>query len=229
MKIEQGPINVALVDDHVLLRGGLAALISTFEPRFRVCLQASDGRDMIRQMEKLDADLTPDIVLVDIIMSGMDGGETTFWLKQNKPDVKVLILSMYDSDITIMRMLKNGARGYLMKDIDAEELLSALNIVVEKGYYYSEPIVQKLARSISNARSDATDGSTGVAVTLSDREREVLRLMCSEFTLKEMADRLYLSPRTVDGYRDSLFQKFNVKSRVGLVLVAIKLGIFQIN
>jgi DNA-binding NarL/FixJ family response regulator len=214
-------IQVTLLDDHVLLRNGLAGLVANFG--FTVLSQYDNGKAFINGFKK---DNQPDIVLMDINMPVMDGYETTLWLKKNFPDVKVLALSMYDDENAIIRMLKNGAKGYILKDADPAELKQAIQMVLKKGFYYSEMVTGKLIHSIGT--QDEDDNSTRGLLKLSERELEFLKLVCTEMTYKEIADRMFLSPRTIDGYRDALFEKLNIKTRVGLVLYAIKTGIVHV-
>jgi two-component system, NarL family, invasion response regulator UvrY len=210
---------IALVDDHVLLRNGLAALINSFN-NYRVLFEADHGKNFV---SKVDSAELPDIVLMDIHMPEMDGYETTSWIRENHPQIKVLALSMYDNEAAIIRMFKAGARGYILKDSDPYELESALNSLVTKGYYYTEMVTGRLIHSI-NAMDDDDSPVKGL-IQLNEREITFLKLVCSELTYKEIADQMVLSPRTIDGYRDALFDKLNLKTRVGLVMYAIKNGI----
>jgi two-component system invasion response regulator UvrY len=211
--------SIVLVDDHILLRKGLCELIRGFD-RYDVLFEADNGKDFIK---KLSPSLLPAVVIMDISMPEMDGYETTLWLKNNHPEVKVLALSMYDNETSIIRMFKAGAKGYILKDTDPFELKEALNAVITKGFYYSEMVTGSLIHSINNL--DEKDNHVKEVVNLNEREVTFLKLCCSEFTYKEIADQMYLSPRTIDGYRDTLFQKLNIKTRVGLVIYAIKNGI----
>jgi len=209
---------IALADDHVLLRKGLASLVS--ELGYTVLFQADNGEEFI---EKLKTNSDPDVVLLDINMPKKDGYDTALWLKRNKPDIKILALSMYDDENAIIRMLKNGARGYILKDAEPAELKAAIESVLYKGFYYSEMVTGKLIHTIN--AMDEEDGSTKNAFGLNDRELMFMKLIATELTYKEIAEQMNLSPRTIDGYRDALFDKLNIKSRVGLVLFSIKNGI----
>src|ERR1700760_4338252 len=213
---------VVLVDDHVLLRNGLASLIRSFG-RFDVLYEASDGKDLIRQLK---ISRRPEIVLLDIGMPEMDGYETACYLRRHYPEVRVLALTMSDMDSSIVRMLKNGAKGYILKDIDATGLERALDSVLDKGYYYSETVTERLIDTITH--SDEPDRRFRDLLMLNERELEFMKLVCTEWTYKEIADRMYLSPRTIDGYRDALFEKLNVKTRVGLAMYAIRSGIVKL-
>jgi two-component system, NarL family, invasion response regulator UvrY len=212
---------VALVDDHVLLRKGLASLLEDLD--HQVVHQADNGKDFI---EKLSAGSLPQVVLLDINMPVMDGYQTAQWLKEHHPDIKVLALSMNDDEHAMIRMLKNGARGYVLKDCEPSELRTAIHALMTKGYYHSELVTARLIHSLS--QMDEEGSSTKQLLGLSDKEILFLKLACTEMTYKEIADQMGLSPRTIDGYRDGLFEKLGIKSRVGLVLFAIKNGVVTI-
>ena len=211
--------SVALVDDHVLLRNGLANIIRNFRSH-DVLFEADNGKQCVARLE---AGLIPSIVLLDINMPEMDGYSTALVIKSRWPEVKVLALSMYDSENSIIRMLRNGARGYILKDTDPTELQTALQDVQEKGYYHSEMITSRLIRLVNDL--DNPEGQIQQMMHLNEREIEFLKFSCTELTYKEIADRMGVSPRTVDGYRDTLFEKLPVKTRVGLVLYAIRSGL----
>ena len=206
---------IAIVDDHTMFRRGLCSLINLF-PGYTVVLDAANGNDFIRQ---LDPDMLPDILLLDIAMPEMDGFALATWLKNNHPTIRVLALSTMDSDIAIIRMIKAGARGYLLKDAEPSELRRAFDDVLSLGYYYNDLVSRKLLLS----------SGAGVQLErLTDREQTFLKLACSEKTYYEIAKEMFVSERTVDGYRDALFKKLQVTSRVGLVLYAVKNGLIQL-
>ena len=211
-------IKIVLVDDHKLLRNGLAGLINSFS-NYSVFYEANNGREFI---DLLKTKPFPDIVLMDINMPEMDGYETCIWLKNNHPEIKVLALSMYDNESAIIRMFKAGAKGYILKDCEPRELESALHALISKGFYYSEMVTGKLIHTINSLDED---DHVKNMVNLTDRDIIFLKHVCSELTYKEIAEKMFLSPRTIDGYRDDLFQKLNTKTRVGLVMYAIRNGI----
>jgi two-component system invasion response regulator UvrY len=221
--MEQSKISVALVDDHVLLRNGLADHIRSLD-QFKVVFEANNGRNFL---EKFDPESPPQIVLMDINMPEMDGYETTLWLKQNHPLVKVLALSMYDNEQSIIRMLKCGAKGYILKDIDPAEFKAALDALVKKGFYYSEMVTGKLIHAVNHM--DEPEKYLKNLLSFNERELDFLKLVCSELSYKEIADKMFVSPRTIDGYRDDLFEKLHLKTRVGLVMYAIRNGIISLN
>lgn len=215
--------SIALVDDHVLLRQGLAAFIRTF-PQYEVLLEADNGADFLQQIKDNSA---PDIVLLDVNMPKMNGYETATWIKANLPQTKVLVLSMVEHDSAIIRMLRLGARGYLLKDSNPNLLLQALNSVRDYGFFINELVSNRMLHYLNDPHQQGgTPAQT--AVNLTDRELHFLQLACTEKTYKEIADDMYVSPRTVDSYRDGLFEKLNIRSRVGLVLYAIKNGIVSV-
>ncbi|HTB52046.1 MAG TPA: response regulator transcription factor [Ferruginibacter sp.] len=214
--------NIVLVDDHALLRKGLATLVRSLG--HEVLFEADNGKDFI---ENLKPKLLPDIVLLDINMPEMDGYQTAGWLKANQPSVKTLALSMYDDENAIIRMLKNGAKGYLLKDSEPAELQAAIVAIMNKGYYYSDLVSGKLINAINRIDDDGSELKNFIKLT--NREIDFLKHSCTELTYKEIADEMCVSPRTVDGYRCDLFDKLQVKSRIGLVIYAIKHGIVILN
>jgi DNA-binding NarL/FixJ family response regulator len=210
---------IALVDDHTMFRKGLAVLIGLFSG-YKVLMDVANGREFIDQ---LDPDQLPDIVLLDIHMPVMDGYATAAWLHQHHPGIRVLALSTMDSDTTIIKMIQQGARGYILKDADPKELQMAFEEILAKGYYYNEMLTRKVIQSIHHSASDSS-----LFPKITDREMEFLKQACSEKNYQQIADEMFVSERTVDGYRESLFKKFNVSNRVGLVIYAIKNQLVQL-
>jgi DNA-binding NarL/FixJ family response regulator len=219
---QQQKIKVALADDHVLLRNGLAGVVDSFGD-YSVLFEADNGKHFTEQIAKFGE---PDIVLLDINMPEMDGYATAQWLKEHYPLVNVLALSMYDNEAAIIRMFKAGAKGYILKDSEPPELKTALDSIQKKGFYYSELVTGKLIHSINKMNEE--EAVAKGTHQLNEREKEFLKLACTEMTYKEIAEKMFLSPRTIDGYRDALFEKLQLKTRVGLVMYAIKNGIVQI-
>ncbi len=213
---------VALVDDHELLRTGLAAIINSFEG-FKVVFEANNGKQFI---EKVKGKTPPDIVLLDITMPVMDGYETSSWIKANLAQTKVLVLSMLENDTAIIRMLKNGARGYILKDSKPKVFKDALDNIRDSGYFINDLVSNKLMHYINH--EEVYEGDALALNNLSENETTFLKWICTEKTYKEIADEMCLSPRTIDTYRDNLFKKLDVKTRVGLAIFAIKNGIVNI-
>lgn len=215
-------IKIALVDDHELLRNGLATLINSFKD-YEVMLEANNGKDFIKQVKEENA---PDIILLDITMPVMNGYDTALWIKSNLPKTKVLVLSMLDNDNAIIRMLKNGAVGFILKDSKPAMLHKALDSICEYGYFTNDLINSRMLHYVNTESKE--NARTYPSMNLSEREINYLKLAASEKTHNEIAKELNISVRTVDGYRDSLFEKLKFKTRIGLVLFAIKNGIVTI-
>lgn len=216
-------IKIALVDDHTLFRRGLLSLIEVIEKDIRILFEADNGFDM---QEKLNASNLPDIILMDINMPGMDGYEAVKWLNVNYPSVKVLVISMVESEDGIIRMLKLGVKGYLSKDVEPDELNNALTAIINKGFYYTDFITGKLVHTLQADQEESNHEE--MISRLTDKERRFLQLVCSDLTYSEVAGEMFLSPKTIDGYRISLFEKLKVKSRVALALYAVKYGIVKL-
>ncbi|MET0463522.1 MAG: response regulator transcription factor [Chitinophagaceae bacterium] len=217
------PVRIALVDDHALLRNGLASLVTSFEG-YEVLFQADNGKDFIAQLAHYPA---PDLVLLDITMPEMNGFETADWIKQNLPNVKVLVLSVMDNDSIIISMLKKGARGYILKDSKPAVFRQALDNIRDTGFYINELISNKMLNYVTQEDSQ-TVKETSIISQLSEKEIAFLQMACTEMTYKEIAESMSLSPRTIDGYRDELLKKLNVQSRIGLVTFAIKNGLYKL-
>ncbi|MEO8406541.1 MAG: response regulator transcription factor [Chitinophagaceae bacterium] len=212
-------IQVAIIDDHILLRTALARLVNSFDG-YTVLLEADNGKDLRNRIMQHQV---PEIVLLDVNMPEMDGFETTQWLHKNYPHIKVLVLSMMSDERTIIKMFRLGAKGYLLKNTDHEELKKALDSVMNKNVYLSEYVSDKL---VSGLHKDVDKDES--PILLNEKEREFLRWTCTELSYKEIAEKMFLSPRTIDDYRQSLFNKLKVHSRVGLVMYAIKNGVTEV-
>lgn len=213
-------IQVAIVDDHQLVAKAISGLIQKLE-NYDVIYEVENGKELVRHFK---LKMVPDIVLLDINMPEMDGYETALWLKNNYPEVKVLALSMYDKEEAIIGMLRNGVRGYLLKGCRPAELKDALDSITKKGFYYTEYVTDRLIKSLNPDKIL----SPIEQLSLNGREMQFIEFACSELTYNEIADKMCVSPRTVDGYREQVFQKMSVKTRVGVVMEAIKLGIVKI-
>lgn len=205
---------VVVVDDHTLLLQAIGGLVNDFE-NFEVHYLCKNGQELLEKFK--NPKNIPDIVLMDINMPILNGIETTEILKEKFPEVKVLALSVEENEATILKMLRAGAKGYLMKDTKSSILKEALEQLMEKGYYHTNTITKILVGSLHKNEN---------AVTLKDREKEFLKHACTEMTYKEIAEKMFLSPKTIEGYRDSIYEKLNIKNRIGLVLYAIKHDLF---
>ena len=208
--------SVVIVDDHTLLSQAIAAMVNTFS-KFKVLYTCKNGQELIDKFSS-SAKFIPDVVLMDINMPIMNGIETTEWITKKHQDVNVMALSVEDEEATILKMLKVGAIGYLLKDTEKAVLESALVEIVENGFYHTKNVTNILLKSLSSKGKEE--------IVLKEREITFMKYACSELTYKEVADKMCLSPKTIDGYRDVLFTKLNVKNRVGLVMYAIKNKIY---
>jgi DNA-binding NarL/FixJ family response regulator len=213
---------ISIVDDHTMFRRGLTSLINLF-PGYKVLFDAANGKDFIKQLQPR---YLPDILLLDIAMPEMDGYNTAHWVRSNYPEIKILALSTMDTETAIIRMIKNGAKGYVLKDAEPVELKRAFDEVMSLGYYYNDLITRKIIQSVNQLSEE--NNSIGTFAKLTDKEMNFIKLVCSEKTYFEIAKEMFLSERTIDGYRDVLFKKLNVTSRVGLVMYAIKNGLVKI-
>lgn len=209
--------SVVVVDDHTLLSQAIEGMVNTFE-KFKVLYTCKNGKEVVEKFQASKKNI-PDIVLVDVNMPIMNGIETAEWIVENHPDVHVMALSVEDTDSTILKMLKAGAVGYLLKDTKKEILEKALLEIVDNGFYHTKNVTNLLLDAVSGKRERN-------AVKFKENELKFMRLACSELTYKEIADRMFLSPKTIDGYRDSLFTKLEVRNRVGMVMYAIKNKIY---
>jgi len=214
--------HLALVDDHVLIRNGLASIVKTFDG-YSVSLEADNGKEFIQQLKTASP---PDIVLLDINMPEMNGMETAIWMKENLPTAKILVLSVMDTDAVIISMLKYGARGYILKNSKPAVFKQALDNIRDSGFYMNELVSNKMLSYVINEEDKGREPN--LISQLSENEITFLHLSCTEMTYKEIAEKMNVSPRTVDGYRDHLLKKLNVQSRVGLVVFAIKYGFYKL-
>lgn len=210
-------IKIALVDDHELIRKGIAQMLQ--QHGMRIIAEASNGVELLAQL----GEKSPDVVLMDISMPEMDGIEATQRLKETMPAVKVIALSVFDDDMNVLRMLRAGARGYLLKNARIMDVLKAINDVVTTGYHFSDLVNHHLILNLNSKEKDDSDPN----ILLNPRELEFIKLCCTELTYKEIADRMHVSPRTAEGYGKSLCEKLGLKSRVGLVLYAFKNHLYQ--
>lgn len=208
--------SVVIVDDHTLLSQAIGAMVDTFD-KFNVLYTCKNGKELTERFTESSTNI-PDVVLMDINMPIMNGIETTEWINEHHPKVNVMALSVEDADTTILKMLKAGAVGYLLKDTEKKVLEHALTEVVENGFFHTKNVTNLLLQSIS--------GNSKRTIEFKENEIIFMKLACTELTYKEIADRMCLSPKTIDGYRDVLFTKLNVKNRVGLVMYAIKNKIY---
>lgn len=208
---------IAVVDDHTLLSQAIGEMIDHFQD-FQLIHISANGQELLDKMKF--AQNIPEIVLMDVNMPVLNGIETTKILSEKFPEVKVLALSIEEDEDTILRMLRAGAKGYLIKDTKKEILEQALKETIENGFYHTNTVSNLL---INNLLSD-NEKST---FELKEREMEFIQHACSDMTYKQIAEKMFLSPKTIDNYRESVFVKLNVKNRIGMVLFAIKNGLVK--
>jgi DNA-binding NarL/FixJ family response regulator len=204
-------INIGIVDDHQLFLKSLSVLIESF-PTFKIILDALNGEGLLNKLAT--AETLPDILLLDVNMPVMDGANTATIISSKYPQIKMIALSMKDDDVSVIKMIKAGCCAYLLKDIHPDELEKALNEVYTKGYYNADISNINYRRLILKTKEDE--------IIFTDRERAFLKLACTDFTYKQIAIQMHLSERTIDGYREALFQKLNVQSRTGMALEALR-------
>ena len=201
---------IILVDDHQLLRKGLIKILNA--NGFTNIIEAANGEELLEILKNT----RPDIILLDLHMPKMNGFESMKRIKEVNSYSKVLVLSMLDDHISIIQMIKSGVDGYLLKDSDPKEMIDAIQVVLDGCDYYSALVTERLNTHLLD-NDQNTDQHT-----LSDRELEFLTHASSDLTYKQIAEKMFVSVRTVDGYRDSIYQKFNIKTRIGLVIFALK-------
>lgn len=211
--------SIVIVDDHLLIAKAITSIIDGFK-LYHVLYEAENGQQL--QQRFIRKENIPDIVLLDISMPVMDGFETAAWLHKEHPEVRIMALTMQGDDDSLIQMIKSGANGYLKKNVHPLELEKALDELVKKGFYYPDWTTSRVIHSIANGSNQPS----GTPLTI--REKEFLEHVCSEMTYKEIAEKMYCSPRTVESYRDSLFEKLGVKTRVALALFAVKVGIYKV-
>jgi len=216
-------IRIALVDDQQLFRNGIASLIA-HTPGLELTLEADNGLHCLQQLETI-AEL-PHIALVDMEMPVMDGMELNARLHAQYPDIRVIILSVHARERLIARMIQAGASGYLFKNCNKEELLTAIQTTYSSGFYINAQVLK--AMQSASAREATVKNVNGIPIEISAREKEVLAMICRELTNAEIAAQLYVSVRTVEGHRNNLLNKTGCRNTAGLVLFAIKYHFFEL-
>lgn len=209
------PIRVALADDHALFRQGLKSLLVKCEGVDLVLL-AEHGQDLLDQM----ASTPVDVVLLDLEMPVLDGLETTKRLTAQYPDVKIIVLTMHNEERMITYLMELGVHSYLLKDTEQAELTRAVHDVMERDYYFNDYVAHAMRKGFQ--RKQRTKPRLAQNVTLTKRETEVLQLIAEELTTPQIAERLFISPRTVEGHRENIMQKLGAKNTAGLILKAIR-------
>lgn len=215
-------IKIALVDDHSLFRSGIKAIFND-EPHMEIIIEASNGAVFLESLK--NTVVKPDVVLLDIRMPEMNGYETAEYLLENYPEIKIIALTMHQEERHIIRMIELGVNGYLMKNASPEDVIDSIRYVMEQDYYFGTKITM-IMRKVMMYKGRYNGGNP--ILELTEREIEVLELICKEYTAKEIGEKLFISYRTVEGHRKKLLAKLNVKNTAGLVVYALKNEIVKI-
>ncbi len=215
--------NIILVDDHVIIRNGLKELIEKIGP-YHISSQFDDG---VSLLEAFPLKPSPDLIIMDVSMPGMNGDRVMELLVEKQMKVPVLILTLNENEELIIRLFRLGVRGYLQKNCTAIILKEALSEIFEKGYYHNEFLTYSLQTNQADVKKSEREI---VLEQLSPREKDFLKLVCheKEYTYEQIADKMTVHPRTVDGYRESVFEKFRIKSKTGLVLFVLKYNLLEL-
>jgi DNA-binding NarL/FixJ family response regulator len=215
---------IAVVDDQHLFRQGLVSLINEVE-EFVLVIEAETGRELLDKLKS--AKTIPDVLLMDMKLPDTNGADLNLVLQKEFPSLKVIVLSMYDQERFIYRMIEAGACGYLAKNCDKAELVTAITATITSGFYFNTSTM-KAMRNAGLYKKQSLRNINNIPIELTEREEEILRLICAEYTNAEIALQLFLSIRTVDGHRNNLLAKTGCKNTAGLVVFAIRYGIFEI-
>ncbi len=211
-------IKIAIADDYKIFREGLKVGLSA-DDSLEVMLEADNGEDLLKALETA----TPDIILMDLKMPIMDGMEATKEVRKKFPSIKVLVVSMYEDDKFIIHLMENGANGSLLKNAEPDEIRRSIYSVHENGYYFNDLVNKALLKKL--VLKNNLKPSFNQNIDLTEREQEVLKMICEEKTAAEIAKEIFLSPRSVEGIRQRLIEKIGVRNTAGLVMFAVKNGI----
>ncbi|GAA3781373.1 response regulator transcription factor [Flavobacterium ginsengiterrae] len=209
-------IKIALVDDEVLFRKGISFLLQR-EENIEIVFEASNGEDLVNKL--LENEIKPDIIIMDLKMPVLNGVEATKIIRKSFPDIKIIALTSYDSKSFIANMIQVGAVAYLIKNTTPKDLIKTINEVSKKGFYYNESVLKTIQETIVSSKNSKGNLETSF---LSPREIEILQLICQQKTTSEIAEHLFLSPRTVEGHRNNLLLKTESRNIAGLVVYAIQ-------
>ena len=215
-------IKLALCDDHTLFRAGMTNILAQIHD-FDLILEAANGQELIDRIPRK----TPDVVLLDLQMPVMDGMETADYLRDNYPLIKVIVLTMHDEDRMVLHLLEKGVSGYLLKDAEAGEVEKAVHKVMDEGIYLNEFVSKALHRKMTNKTKVNQPGTSfyNSKIILSPREKEVLQLICEGLSTNEISEKIFISPRTVEGHRLRILEKTGTKNTAGMVAYAFKNGL----
>lgn len=211
------PVKLAIADDQVLFLKGLRLLLKTFE-EIDLIIEASNGEELIQAIEQQQ----PDVILMDLRMPVMDGQEATEKIKARYPEIKIILLTMYDEERLINHLMKVGANGYLLKNEEPEILREAIQAVMEKEFYFNDYVSKALLKGMQKKQKEIRPWKKSENLQLTKREMEVLHLICQERTSAEIGEELFISIRTVENHRKSLLSKTGVRNTAGLIIYAIR-------
>lgn len=211
-------IKIAIADDYKIYRDGLKVGLSADE-NMEIIAEADNGEDLMKVLETN----SPDIILMDLKMPIMDGMEATKLVRKKYPSIKVLVVSMYEDDKFIIHLMENGANGYLLKNAEPDEIIKSIYAVYENGYYFNDVVNKALLKKL--VLKNNLKPSFNQNIDLTEREQEVLKMICDEKTAAEIAKEIFLSPRSVEGIRQRLIEKIGVRNTAGLVMFAVKNGL----
>jgi DNA-binding NarL/FixJ family response regulator len=215
-------IQVAIAEDQRLFRECLVSLLNGFQ-NIEVGIEAANGKELIQQIEATPT--VPQVVLLDLTMPEMNGLDTTRYLKKRFPDIKIIILSVHSEERHIVHMVGEGINGYLVKNSELSEVVRAVEAVRDKGFYFNESVL----KAIHSGMAQKHEKSYNPNSPLTTREKEILELICQELTTSEIAEKLFLSVRTVDGHRNNLLEKTGARNTAGLVIYALRNNLFKPN
>jgi DNA-binding NarL/FixJ family response regulator len=208
-------IKVAIADDHKIFRKGVILSLRPFT-NIKFVMEANNGEELLNNLPAAE----PDVILMDLRMPVKDGIETTKQISKDYPNIHVIVLSMYEDERFVSHLMENGAQGYLLKNAEPQEIRKAIMDVFEKGYYLNN-FVNRILLKKAHSKQKAAPSLTN-EITLNDRERDVLKYICMEFTAQEIAQKMDISNRTVEAIKDRLMERFGSKNTAGLVFFAVK-------
>lgn len=213
-------ISYIIADDHAIFRQGIKFSLNSFH-NLSCIGEAGNGEELLNVLKNG----LPDVILMDLKMPGIDGVAATKEIKKLYPGIKIIVLTMYDDEQYIIHMLDIGANAYLVKNTEPEEIAKAIQVVFENEYYFSDMVSKTMLKTLVNKKRITPRFSD--AITLSERENEILKLICKEYTTAEIANQLFLSQRTIEGIRTAMLEKVGVRNTAGLVLYAVKAGLAE--
>ena len=217
-------LTIAIADDEALFRTGLKMLMEDYEG-FKIIMEAQHGQDLLDQLAK--AEVLPEVLLLDLKMPVLNGIETAKQLREKFPSIRIIVLSTHFSKAFILNMIEIGAASYLPKNSSPDEVAATIRAVANNGFHYNNQVMEVIRENMMNKNAPKPKAMPGADLTT--REKEVLQLICEEYTTAEIAEKLYISPRTVDGHRNNLLAKLGCRNTAGLVVHALQNGLVKIN